>query len=61
MFLFLLASPVPYLWETSWHGHRVAMAALTGVIVTGVAAWFVLGFVYDPAHAIDHLPLLRIA
>ena len=59
VFLFFLVSPVPYLWQTSWRRHRVALPVLLAGAVAGVAVWFVLGHVYDPAHVMDHLPLLR--
>jgi hypothetical protein len=61
VFLYFLASQLPYLWQTSWRTHRIAMPALTSLAVAGVLAWFALGFLYDPAHVLDHIPLLPIA
>lgn len=60
VFLYLLGSQLPFLWQVRWWSSPRQVAWIAAV-AAGALGWLLLGHVYDPAHAHDRRPLLIVA
>lgn len=61
LFVYYLGSQLPFLWQVSWRRYVRVQPVLAGLALAGFLGWFWLGHVYDPAHHVDHKPLLFFA